>query len=215
MASIIDSCKNILENHKVSIDNINSFNRIELGTICDPEYGYTSSSCEEVIYRYIRITDINSSGMLKLYNKVYIAHADSLDQRFVLNKNDLLVARTGATYGKTLLWTDEEPAVYASYLIKLNFDSKVILNKYYWYYTMTEDYDLLKKKYVSGGTQPQFNANAIKKIKIPVPNTLDQQQEIISKCEKQFESILQIEKLKEQYDNDLMFQVNNIWGEEE
>ena len=35
MTSIIDSCKNILEKHRVNIDNINNFNRVELGTICN------------------------------------------------------------------------------------------------------------------------------------------------------------------------------------
>ena len=47
MTSIIDSCKNILEKHRVNIDNINNFNRVELGTICNPEYGFTASSSEK------------------------------------------------------------------------------------------------------------------------------------------------------------------------
>ena len=40
---------------------------------------------------------------------------------------------------------------------------------------MTDDYIRQKEMYVGGGTQPQFNANAIRKIKIPIPDTLEQQ----------------------------------------
>ncbi|NLA85607.1 MAG: N-6 DNA methylase [Clostridiales bacterium] len=215
MTSIIDSCKNILEKHRVNIDNINNFNRVELGTICNPEYGFTASSSEKGKYRYIRITDISSSGLLKSEDKVYVTPNENVDKRFYLNEGDLLVARTGATYGKTLYWSDSEPAIYASYLIKLNFDNSIILNKYYWYYTMTDDYIRQKEMYVGGGTQPQFNANAIRKIKIPIPDTLEQQKKIILKCETQFNRILEIEELMKQYEIDLKIQLKKIWGEEE
>lgn len=214
MNDILESSNKIISKHKIQIKNINKYNRISLKEICQTEYGYTASSSDSGKYRYIRITDISKGGTLKTRDKVYISDLSPNDSKYILQQEDILVARTGATYGKTLYYYDTEPAVYASYLIKLAFDNSVILNKYYWYYTMTEDYELQKKRLVSGGTQPQFNANAINQIKIPLPSTLEEQQEIINSCEEQFEVLKNLEVLMDQYSKNILVQNKMIWGEE-
>lgn len=214
MNDILESSNNIISKHKIQIKNMNKYNRVSLKEICQTEYGYTASSSDSGKYRYIRITDISKGGILKTREKVYISDLCPNDSKYILQQEDILVARTGATYGKTLYYYDTEPAVYASYLIKLTFDNSVILNKYYWYYTMTEDYELQKKRLVSGGTQPQFNANAINQIKIPLPSTLEEQQEIINSCEEQLEVLKNLEDLMEQYSKNILVQNKMIWGEE-
>ena len=56
-------------------------------------------------------------------------------KKYLLKKGDLLLARTGATYGKTLFFDSDEPAVYASFLIRIVLDNAVIRNRYYWYFS--------------------------------------------------------------------------------
>ena len=93
---------------------------VELGDICKLEYGYTASAQKHGSHRFIRITDIDDSGFLKEKGKKYI-NLENDANKFILNKDDILTARTGATHGKTLLFEKDEPAIFASYLIRLRF----------------------------------------------------------------------------------------------
>ena len=79
------------------------------------------------------------------------------------------MARTGATYGKTVIFEEEYPAIYAGFLIKLNLDKKVIKPKFYWHFAQSDFFWNQANKLVSGGGQPQFNANVLKEVRIPIP----------------------------------------------
>ena len=89
-------------------------------------------------------------------------------------KNDLLMARTGATYGKTMIFVEDYPAIYAGFLIKLSFDEKVINPKFYWHFAQSNLFWSQANNLVSGGGQPQFNANALKEVKMPIPPIANQ-----------------------------------------
>ena len=84
------------------------------------------------------------------------------------------MARTEATYRKTLSIPDDFPAVYASFLIKIVFDNSKILNRFYWHFTQTSLYWTQAGKLVSTGGQPQFNTNAISRVLVPVPSLKEQ-----------------------------------------
>src|SRR6185295_8229786 len=70
-----------------------------------PEYG-ANASAESVggdgYVRYIRITDIDETGALIESGKKYLPLAIAED--YLLSENDILIARTGATVGKSLLY---------------------------------------------------------------------------------------------------------------
>ena len=80
------------------------------------------------------------------------------------------MARTGATYGKTLYYPTDEQAVYASFLIKITLDTSRILSRYYWHFSKSYIYWKQAEKLVSKGGQQQFNANAVERIVVPVPS---------------------------------------------
>lgn len=84
------------------------------------------------------------------------------------------MARTGATYGKTLSVPDDSPAVYASFLIKIVLDNSKMLNRFYWHFAQTPSYWMQAEKLVSAGGQPQFNSNAISRVLVPVPSLQEQ-----------------------------------------
>ncbi len=96
-----------------------------------------------------------------------------------MKKGDLLLARTGATYGKTLYVPNDESAVYASFLIKIDLDNSLVLNRYYWHFSKSSIYWTQAEKYVSKGGQQQFNSGAVGRVVIPIP-PLPVQQRIVS-----------------------------------
>ena len=154
----------------------------ELGEIATFEYGYTAKANDSGNTRFIRITDINSDGYLNQENKKYI-DLNKNNEKYILQYGDIIVARTGATYGKTLYINSTEPSIYASYLIKIVLNNTIINNKYYWHFTKSNKYWNQANKLVSEGGQPQFNANVLSKIKLPVP-PLPVQEKIVAILDK-------------------------------
>lgn len=142
--------------------------RKRLGDVGEFIYGYAAKAQDYGDARFIRITDINMNGKL-IPTDVKFIDISKENERFILKKNDLLMARTGATFGKTMIFEEDYPAIFAGFLIKLSFDQKIINPKYYWHFSQSEIFWEQANKLVSGGGQPQFNANAIRKVKIPIP----------------------------------------------
>lgn len=152
-------------------------NKEPLDSVATVEYGYTTTALETGDIRFIRITDISENGKLRKENCMFIKLTEE-SNKFLLQKDDILVARTGATYGKTLIWEEDDEGVFASFLIRLRFNEKII-PYFYYIFTKTSDYWTQAENLKGGTGQPQFNGNAIKQIQIPVPS-LSLQEQIIN-----------------------------------
>lgn len=176
---IVDGAQQIIDAYKPTIGIDPTWEKVKLGDICNLTYGYTDTAKESGSARFVRITDIDEKGLLRDENKRYV---DLIEQNnaFLLHRGDLLVARTGATYGKTLYFDTDETAVFASFLIKLDLP-EYIDHYFYWIFAQTQNYWDQANRLVSGGAQPQFNANAIKQLVIPIP-PLDVQKSIVKQA---------------------------------
>lgn len=146
---------------------------VVLGNVASFKYGYTARAAERGDYRFLRITDITTHGKLSPDGAKFI-EATPEAAEYLVEPGDLLMARTGATYGKTMLFSSEEPSVYASFLIRIRFNSTDILPAYYWHFAQSDLFWNQAKSLVSTGGQPQFNANVLKLIKMPLPSPDDQ-----------------------------------------
>jgi type I restriction enzyme S subunit len=93
------------------------------------------------------------------------------------------MARTGATYGKTMLVGSDLPAVFASFLIRIRFKGQQMLPAYYWHFAQSTAYWDQANALVSTAGQPQFNANALKRVRVPMP-TLSEQESIAKRLDK-------------------------------
>ncbi|MBC0531916.1 restriction endonuclease subunit S [Escherichia coli] len=160
-----------------------------LGEIGDFTYGYAAKAMDSGDARFVRITDINKDGKLSKENPMYV-ELNEENEKYTLDKNDLLMARTGATFGKTMIFEEDYPAVYAGFLIKLNLNKTIINAKYYWHFAQSDFFWEQANKLVSGGGQPQFNANALKQVRVPIPypshpqKSLDEQRRIVDILDK-------------------------------
>ncbi len=145
-----------------------------LGEVAEFKYGYTASAAEAGEYRFLRITDINPWGKLSSHGAKYVDGSAASD--YVVGIGDLLMARTGATFGKTMLVTTDEPGVFASFLIRIRFNERTVLPAYYWHFAQSGIYWMQARSLVSTGGQQQFNANALRNVDVPVPSHAEQEQ---------------------------------------
>lgn len=137
----------------------------KLGTLLEStQYGYTASAKEEGDCHLLRITDIQEGTV----NWEAVPFCDCKEKEiYLLKQNDILVARTGGTTGKSYIITEEiYDTVFASYLIKLR--SKSILNPNYLHlflnsYMYWSQITQLKR----GSAQPNVNAQKLKELMIP------------------------------------------------
>jgi type I restriction enzyme S subunit len=140
-----------------------------LGEVMELKYGYTEIARDEGDLRFLRITDIDQHGKIRSSGPKFITSSkDTVD--YLVRSGDLLMARTGATFGKTALIDADENAVFASFLIRLRCNQDVLLPSFYWHYAQSKDYWQQANSLVSMGGQPQFNGNALKQLIVPLPS---------------------------------------------
>lgn len=86
------------------------------------QYGYTqSSSLEKIGPKFLRITDIQG-GNVQWENVPYCISSDKDFEKYRIVKGDLFVARTGNSTGENVYILNAPEAVFASYLIRFQFD---------------------------------------------------------------------------------------------
>lgn len=124
--------------------------------------------------RYIRISDIDENGNLK---NDTIKTAKNIDEKYILNDNDFLFARTGSV-GRTFLYKKSMgKSIYAGYLIKYILDTSKIYPEYLSAYCQTSKYWQWVKQQERPAVQSNINAEEYSSLTIPLP-PLDKQKEI-------------------------------------
>ena len=95
--------------------------------------------------RYIRITDMNSDGSLK--DETFKSLPPEVACDYLLQDGDILVARTGATVGKSFIYkSDFGPSCFAGYLIKARTNANIVEPEFLYWFLQTDQY----WKYISG-----------------------------------------------------------------
>jgi len=209
---VIDGARTVLDNYRPHIPIHPDWPMVELGKVCKPEYGFTEKAMDQGDARFIRITDISEGGFLRAEDQKFIALTNEARQS-LLAKGDLLVARTGATFGKTMLFEEEYSAVFASYLIRLRFPKELVNPRYYWVFAQSDDYWNQANALMTGGGQPQFNGNALIQLKFPLP-PLATQQAIVAEIEAEQALVAANRELIARFEKKIQATLARVWGEE-
>lgn len=177
----LQNCRELFEGYLGNLfaNLAEGWNKKRLGDIANVEYGFTDKAKDYGNFRFIRITDIDKDGCLISEAKKYIKSTKEAE-KYILNDDDLLMARTGATFAKVLLYKNIEKSVFASYLIRIKF-TEDILNELYWYFSKTKLYWDQANKLSSGSAQPQFNGAALKEVIFNYPKSMTKQKAIVKK----------------------------------
>lgn len=124
--------------------------------------------------RYIRITDIDEQGNLKDDTFKSLEFEKAKD--YLLNVNDILLARSGATVGKSFLYKEnlKNFACYAGYLIRARLDQKKFNANFVNYYFQSTGYwDWIKSVNIQATIQ-NVSAEKYNDFVLSVPTLIEQ-----------------------------------------
>lgn len=155
-----------------------SWEESNFGKFTVSQYGYTEKAhWEKVGPKFLRITDIQDNKVN--WDEVPWCPIDEAGMKqYAVQIGDIMIARTGATTGKSYLICDDVEAVFASFLIRLKVVDKNLDYNYLYGYMQSEDYWRQITDFSSGIAQPGVNANKLKQIEFKCPS-LPEQHEIV------------------------------------
>lgn len=155
-----------------------SWEESNFGKFTVSQYGYTEKAhWEKIGPKFLRITDIQDNKVD--WDEVPWCPIDEDGMKqYTVEIGDIMIARTGATTGKSYLICDDVEAVFASFLIRLKVVNKNLDYNYLYGYMQSEDYWRQITDFSSGIAQPGVNASKLKQIKFKCPS-LPEQHEIV------------------------------------
>lgn len=157
---------------------------VRMGNVSEKiHYGYTASAkFEDTGVKMLRITDIQNNRV-NWSNVPFCEIEKSKLEGSILSENDILIARTGGTIGKSFIVKNVEyTSVFASYLIRV-IPCKNICPEYLKLFLESPLYWVQLKEKSQGTGQPNVNAVSLSNLIIPLP-PLEEQKRIVDKVEK-------------------------------
>ena len=168
------------------------------------QYGYNASAETTGDIRMIRISDIQDGGVL--WDTVPFCHINKSEiNAYLLQKDDILFARTGGTVGKSLLIDSVPyPSIFAGYLIRTRY-SNMLSSLYMKYFMECELYWEQLRNGTIATAQPNCNGKTLAKMILPIPPYNEQiritnkLKQILEKVHKYGENQNRIDKLNDQF----------------
>ena len=132
------------------------------------QYGFTQSSTPDRIGpKFLRITDIQRGEIN--WDAVPYCLIDERDfNKYKIVDHDIFIARTGASTGENVYVLDPPEAVFASYLIRIQFDNPA-LACYVAKFLRRSEYSCYISSIVGGSAQPNANAKQLTAVEIILP----------------------------------------------
>lgn len=126
--------------------------------------------------RYIRITDVKEDGSLK--EETFKSLPEEVAQPYMLDDGDILLARSGATVGKTFIYRPSwGRAAYAGYLIRARISKKANADFIYRFLNSKAYWDWLNSIFIQATIQ-NVSAEKYANLWVPFP-PLEEQQQIL------------------------------------
>ena len=170
---------NLKWRYKMFLEELDmNFKSVTLGEISidnKGDYGIGASAVEysENLPTYLRITDINDDGTL---NKTGMKSVDDENaNKYILQPNDIVFARTGNSTGKSYFYESSDgELVYAGFLIKFSLDPLKVNPRYMKYYTLSSDYKGWINSFNTGSTRGNINAKTYANMSLNLPSRAQQ-----------------------------------------
>ena len=127
--------------------------------------------------RFVRITDVDEHGRLR--EETFRSLPPSVAEEFLLQPNDILLARSGATVGKSFIYDESwGVACYAGYLIRARIKKGHTARYFYWFFNTNSYWEWVESTFIQSTIQ-NISAERYANIQIPHPLDNEEQQKII------------------------------------
>ena len=149
--------------------------KYKLGELCVPNeigvYGIPAPaedySSEKV--RYLRISDISDDGVLLDNDKKSVS--DENIEKYILEDNDIVFARTGNSTGRAYLYNPSDGELaFAGFLIKYKLDESKVNPIYMKYFTISDFYRQWVKNLSVGSTRGNISAQTFADCPVILPS---------------------------------------------
>ena len=140
-----------------------------------PDYGINAAAVpySDKLPTYMRITDISEQGRFRPDPRVSVNAIDA-DQYF-LRKGDVVFARTGASVGKSYLYSPQDgELVFAGFLIRVRPNPEILSSAYLAAYAMTKRYQNWVQLMSMRSGQPGINGNEYSRLPVFLPPPTEQ-----------------------------------------
>lgn len=128
--------------------------------------------------RYLRITDFDDDG--KLRDETFRSLPWEIARDAMLQPDDVLFARSGATVGKTFVFRDRDSAAcFAGYLIRARTQKWKLDPLFLYFYTKSMAYDAWKSLIFTQATIQNISATKYDYLAIPLP-PMNEQKNIVN-----------------------------------
>jgi very-short-patch-repair endonuclease/restriction endonuclease S subunit/predicted nucleotidyltransferase len=132
------------------------------------QYGYTQSATDTPVGpHFLRITDIQG-GRVEWMNVPYCEIDAASKAKYQICDGDIFVARTGASTGENIYIVNPPDAVFASYLVRLKYESPAFA-RYVGQYMRTQSYFDYIAGCIGGSAQPNASAQTLSAVKTVFP----------------------------------------------
>lgn len=154
-------------------------------------YAFKKMNYKESGIPLVRISNIEN-GQVNIDECIYVNKLEKNEEKYIIEKGDLLIALSGATTGKNGVYNLDKKAYLNQRIgnIKIKNNNKTV-NKYRNYYIAFKNSYILNLAY--GGAQPNISPTVISEIIIPIP-PFKEQQRIVARIESLF---TKLDKAKE------------------
>ena len=171
------------------------------------QYGYNAPAEEAGDIRMVRISDIQDGKVL--WATVPFCHINQSEiDTYLLQKDDILFARTGGTVGKSFLVNDVPyPSIYAGYLIRTRY-SNMLSAQYMKYFMECELYWEQLRNGTIATAQPNCNGKTLAKMILPIP-PYNEQMRITEKLNKVLKQVCKYGESQDRLDK-LNIQIHDL-----
>ncbi len=213
--NIISGARQVVENWHPKIDIDPEWDKVKLGDVCELIGGYAFKSSELKNERnndsdkfVVKIGNVDKRGDLDVSDAQYFNYNDSLS-KFLVFKDDILVAMTGATVGKVAV--SQFDNLLLNQRVGLVRPEEDKISKHFLKYILLSDvfYNFCQNQ-AGGGAQGNISPSQIKNYEIPLP-PLAIQKTIAEKIGAERALVESAKKLIEIYEQKMKDFLSKLW----
>ncbi|HEY4496695.1 MAG TPA: N-6 DNA methylase [Candidatus Paceibacterota bacterium] len=213
---VIDGAKQIIEHHKPSIKVDPTWERVELNNVAEIIGGFAfkseklsdTKSSDECL-GVVKIGNVSKSGNLDLSSIQYHKFSPDLT-KFLIKKNDLLVAMTGATVGKVAY--SEFDGLLLNQRVGIIRAKEGTIQEYLKAILISDNFYNYCQSTAGGGAQGNISPSQIMRYEIPLP-PIDEQKKIIAVVQAESRHIESAKQMIEIYEEKIKSKIAEVWGE--